>query len=350
MNPISVIMPQDGDVNTAPTYLFDHSDLYKQDPHEAALAWFREASYGLGIHYGLYSLISKGERALMAGVLTEDEYHDLPKLLKANHFDANDIVEFAIANGMRYINFSVRNVDGFSLYNTSMTDYNCVNTPAHRDLLGELASVCEYHGLGLCLHYSLGEDWHHAKGPRKDREGSKEDVEEYREYIMGQLRELLTQYGPIAAICFEGIEGVLRHAESKAFDCEDLYHYVRHLQSQTLVAFEQGLHGSEDFFTCVKEIPAEDSPNEMQGFIHKQANKTLEIRLSLTPGSWGYHAESAGRHAREEAVWEQLRYAQRAKSNLLINTSLMPDGSLDAEDINTLLEVGRRIESSGYPR
>ena len=80
MNPVSVIMPQNGDINTAPTYLFDHSDLYKQDPREAALAWFKEARYGLGIHYGLYSLIGKGERALMAGALTEDEYHALPKL------------------------------------------------------------------------------------------------------------------------------------------------------------------------------------------------------------------------------------------------------------------------------
>ena len=149
MNPVSVIMPQNGDINTAPTYLFDHSDLYKQDPREAALAWFKEARYGLGIHYGLYSLIGKGERALMAGALTEDEYHALPKLLKANHFEANDIVEFAIANGMRYLNFSVRNADGFSLYNTAQTDFNIVNTPAHRDLLAELASVCEYHGIGL---------------------------------------------------------------------------------------------------------------------------------------------------------------------------------------------------------
>ena len=72
--------------------------------------------------------------------------------------------------------------------------------------------------------------------------------------------------------------------------------------------------------------------------------------MSLTPNTWGYHAEAAGRHEREEAVWEQLRYAQRANSNLLVNTALMPDGSLDAEDINTLLEIGRRIEQGGYPQ
>ncbi|MBO7620422.1 MAG: alpha-L-fucosidase [Victivallales bacterium] len=350
MNPVSVIMPQNGDINTAPTYLFDHSDLYKQDPREAALAWFKEARYGLGIHYGLYSLIGKGERALMEGALTEDEYHALPKLLKANHFEANDIVEFAIANGMRYLNFNVRNADGFSLFNTAQTDFNIVNTPAHRDLLAELASVCEYHGIGLCLHYALGEDWHHAKGPRKGCERSKEDLLEYREFIMGQLNELLTQYGPIGAICFQEIEGVLGHADGEAFDCADLYRYVRHLQPQTLVAFEQGIHGSEDFFSCVKAIPSEDAPDELQGFIHKQVDKTLEIRMSLTPNAWGYHAEAAGRHEREEAVWEQLRYAQRANSNLLVNTALMPDGSLDAEDINTLLEIGRRIEQGGYPQ
>ena len=100
----------------------------------------------------------------------------------------------------------------------------------------------------------------------------------------------------------------------------------------------------------MKAIPSEDAPDELQGFIHKQADKTLEIRMSLTPNAWGYHAEAAGRHEREEAVWEQLRYAQRANSNLLVNTALMPDGSLDAEDINTLLEIGRRIEQGGYPQ
>ena len=105
---------------------------------------------------------------------------------------------------------------------------------------------------------------------------------EIREY------ELLTQYGPIGAVCFQEIEGVLGHADGEAFDCADLYRYVRHLQPQTLVAFEQGIHGSEDFFSCVKAIPSEDAPDELQGFIHKQADKTLEIRMSLTPNAWGY--------------------------------------------------------------
>ena len=100
----------------------------------------------------------------------------------------------------------------------------------------------------------------------------------------------------------------------------------------------------------MKAIPSEDAPDELQGFIHKQADKTLEIQMSLTPNAWGYHADAAGKHEREEAVWEQLRYAQRANSNLLVNTALMPDGSLDAEDINTLLEIGRRIEQGGYPQ
>ena len=78
--------------------------------------------------------------------------------------------------------------------------------------------------------------------------------------------------------------------------------------------------------------------------------RPVEIRTSLTPGGRGYNADAAGRHMRAPELWEAMRSANRARANLLVNTALMPDGSLDLEDINTLLEAGRRMEEEGRPQ
>lgn len=350
MKPISVIMPEDGEIDCTPSYLFDYSQLYRTDARSAGLHWFKDGSFGLGIRFGLYSLLGKGEHALADGVVTPEEYKLLVGKLSAPHFDAMDIVEFAIANGMRYVNFSARTADGFSMFNTEYSDFNCTKTPARRDFLGELASVCEYHGIGLCLSYSHGRDWSRPEGVP----GSKADPElgrllEYQEFMLKQLEELLTQYGPIAAICLEGIDVPLASSAVNEFGCQDLYDYVRSIQPQVLLSYQQGLTGKEDFFVCNGSLPSEDAPEKDQGFVHRQTEKPVELRMSMTPGHYGYYAELAGKHVREDGVWEALRNARLAQCNLLANTALMPDGSLDLEDIQTLLEVGKRIEKGGYP-
>ena len=351
MNPISVQVPPDGEIDCSPSYLFDYSDLYKENAREAGLQWFHDAAFGLGVHFGLYSLLGKGERALADGVLTPEDYKRLATKLEATHFDAMDIVEFTIANGMRYVNFSVRTADGFSLFNTKLSDYNYTKSPAKRDFLGELASCCEYHGIGLCLNYSHGRDWSRPEGypnaPVKDVEMGRQIA--YQEFMLGQLEELLTQYGPIAAICLDGIDVPQSSPALKEFGCQDLYDFVHHLQPQVLLSYNQGLLGTEDFFSCVDNLPAEDAEDAIKGFVHAQSDKPVEIRISLTPEAWGYHAERAGKHLRVEQVWAELAKARAAQCNLLVNTALMPDGSLDLEDIQTLLEVGKRIEEHGYP-
>ena len=351
MKPISVQDPIDGEIDCSPSYLFDYSDQYKINARDAGLQWFHDAFFGLGIHFGLYSLLGKGEKALADGILTPEDYKRLITKLEAPHFDAMDIVEFTIANGMRYINFSVRTADGFSLFNTKKTDYNCTKTPAHRDFLGELASCCEYHGIGLCLNYSHGRDWSRPEGYPTV---TKSDIEmgrqlDYQEFMLGQLEELLTQYGPIAAICLDGIEVPQSSPALAEFGCQDLYDFVHHLQPQVLLSYNQGLLGTEDFFSCTDRLPAEDADDHIKGFVHSQAEKPAEIRISLTPEALGYHAERAGSHLRPDQVWNELAMARKAQCNLLVNTALMPDGSLDFEDIQTLLEVGKRIEEHGYP-
>ncbi len=348
--PISVLVPQDNEIDATPTYLFDYASLYREDARLAGASWFRDARYGLGIHFGLYSLLGRGERVLCEGGLKESEYRALTDLFTCARFDALELVEFAIASGMRYIRFTARGEDGFSLFNTSRSSFNSAASKARRDLLGELASACEYHGIGLCVQYSLGTDMNHEQGPRPGRDLTVADLERYREFVYGQLEELLTQYGSLAAICLEGADQVGSHALAEHFESENVIRYIHHIQPQVLVSLGQGLVGSEDFLCCGEDAPAEDAPELERGWIHRNTGKTLEYRLSMGGKAWGYHVESAGKHLREDGVWSQLAKVCKADGNLLVGTALMPDGSLDYEDVTTLVEVGKRIEDNGFPR
>ncbi len=343
--PKTVQLKKDGTYDAAPTYLFDHSELYGTNPHEAGLAWFNEAHYGLGVSFGLYSLLGLGKSSMKTGNFSPETYAGIAGRFKAEHFDAMDIVQFAIANGMRYVDFDVCSPDGFCLWNSQACDFNSTNTPARRDLLGELASVCEYEGIGICLTYSHGCNWKYRPA---GNEGGDEALAEYMDYTERQIKELLTQYGPIAAVCLEGMDEALSIGPEK-LNCSDLYKMINILQPQAIISYQHGLVGEEDFFSVPHRLPPEDSPEGQKGFVHKHKNKPLQIRETLTPGCWGYNPEHAGRHHREDFVWDCLAEAGRGHYNFLINTCLMPDGSLDLEDINTLLEVGKRIEEGGFP-
>ncbi|MFA6929702.1 MAG: alpha-L-fucosidase [Lentisphaeria bacterium] len=336
---------ENGIPDGAPTYLFDQAEKYRENPALAGLEWFREAHFGLSLRFGLYSLIGKHEDVRKLEPWPEQDYVQLPKRFTCARFDAMEIVQLAIAAGARYVLMPARYRDGFCLYNSHLSDFNSVASAANRDLVGEMASVCEYHGIGLCLEYSLGHDWQQYAGglPQKDEEALL-----YQRFVAGQLRELLIQYGPVAAIRFEGLESI-REWGSDTIDCQSLYDLVHDLQAQCLVSFAQGILGSEDYFAVEQEIPPQEAAENKKGFIYQDLSKPLELRLSLTPGSLGYCAEQAGKHLCQEEVWQTFAQTYQQDANFLLNTALMPDGSLDLEDIQTLLAIGERLEKEGYP-
>lgn len=337
----------DGVYDATPTYLFDHAELYRTNAREAGLTWFREARYGLGVTFGLHSLLGCGEKAQLQDGIAPSDYRRLADRFTASRFEANEIVEFAIASGMRYVTITARSADGFCLFNSQTTDFTSAKAAAGRDLVGEMASICEYHGIGLCLHYSHGQDWHHPNAPGSKAEKASMDLDAYLDYMSGHMHELLTQYGPIAAICLDGIDDAQAHGP-QAFHCQDLYDLIHHLQPQTLVAYQQGITGSEDFFSANHQLPDENAAE--RGFFFTHSDRPQELHTSLTPGSWGYHAEQAGKHLRETQIWAMLEQSAQRQANLLLNTALMPDGSLDLEDIDALLPVSQRIEKYGFPK
>lgn len=350
---------------TIPNYLAGYEELYAADPRQAALAWFRQAKYGLFLHYGLYSLLGRHEWVQFKERIPVADYEKLINDFTADGFDANAIADLAVDAGMQYINFTTRHHDSFCLFKTGETPFHSVNSPCGRDLVGELAEACERHGLGLCLYYSHGRDWRHPHAPNNDAwggsarpqydppepsyaYGSDHDLKQYLDFMTSQISELLTKYGPIASIWLDGI-AVPLNGNTAAFRCQDLYDHIHGLQPQVLVSYKQGLTGTEDYFAPEHAVPDGQGDVKQAGQVGRCPDKAIEVCTTMCPGSWGYNKDKAGRHLNEEQVWQKLSDACCRNYNLLLNTGPLPDGSLDLEDEVVLGNVGARLRREGFP-
>ncbi|MCP4614613.1 MAG: alpha-L-fucosidase [Planctomycetes bacterium] len=333
-----------------PSYLKGYESLYAKNPRKAAVQYFRRAKFGLFMHYGLYSLLGRHEWVQFRERIPVKEYEKLKDRFTAEKFDADFITDMALNTGMKYVNITTRHHDSFCLFDSKYTDFKSTNSPAKRDLVGELAEQCQSKGLGLYLYYSHGRDWRHPHAPNNGdwggsarpkydlpeksyKYGEDHDLQMYVEFMKDQITELLTHYGPIGAIWLDGL-ATPRSREDKIhlFRCQELYDYIHSLQPQVLVSYKQGLLGTEDFkaperhFKSKSEVP-------------------LEICDTLQPKGWGYIKKDDGRHKTADQVMVMLKKANDMGANLLLNTGPMPDGSIHPEDVKTLAEVGRRLRA-----
>ena len=156
---------------TTPNYLRGYEELHDTDPRQAALTWFKQARYGLFLHYGLYSLLGRHEWVQLREKIPVAEYGKLAGQFTAEKFDPDLIADFAVDAGMRYINLTTRHHDCFCLFETGETPFNSLQAACGRDLVGELAAACDRRGLGFCLYYSHGRDWRHPHAPNNDEWG-----------------------------------------------------------------------------------------------------------------------------------------------------------------------------------
>ncbi len=341
--------PAQGEI---PSYLRGYEELWAKDPRAAALQWFREARFGLFMHYGVYSLLGRGEWVMFREKIHVAEYSKLKDKFTAENFDAEAIADLALAADMRYINITTKHHDGFCLWNTKETDFNSVNSPAKRDLVAELAQACHKRGLGLFLYYSHGRDWRHPHFLGIDELGrtarphydepepfyappEKRDFNKYVEFCKNQIRELLTGYGPIAGIWLDGIGTTRRNPD--IYRVPELYAMIRKLQPQCLISYKSGLLGTEDFLAPEHKF-------------QEKTEKPVEICTTMTPRSWGYDKQYDGQHKSVKDVLGLLAYCEERGFNLLLNTGPLPDGSIDAHDAQVFREVGRILRANDWRR
>lgn len=350
-----------GAVKKVPSYLKNYSAEYKKDPRKAAIKWFREAKFGMFIHYGLYSIpagIWKGktvpkiaEWIQYRAAIPVKEYAKLQDQFTASQFDADQITDLALSAKMKYINITTRHHDSFCLFNSRQTDFNSVNSPAKRDLIKELSESCQKKGLGFCLYYSHGRDWKHPHAPNNDRwggaarpkydppestykTGTEHHLDQYLKFMKAQITELLTNYGPIANIWLDGIAVPKKPkkgtgADMKDFRCQELYDHIHSLQPQVLVSYKQGLLGTEDFFAPEHKA------------VENKDNKPMEICTTLQKGSWGWKKKA--RFIGIEKAMQKYKKARAIPANLLLNIGPKGDGSVPKEAVAILKEMGKRI-------
>jgi alpha-L-fucosidase len=371
-----------------PPYLEAYRGLYLSDPHAAALAWLKNARFGLFVHFALASVLERGKPEyleLTAGLENEIEINKLPldhpdrsrieaarlkrieeihqglmQRFHAARFDAGAICDLAVAAGMQYVNITTKHLGRLALYRTTTTDFNSLNAPAGRDLVGELAEACAERQLGLFL-YVPGET-SRTDGPLFERN-------------QVVLRELLTQYGPIAGIWFDGIAAFNRAPENYA-RLPELYALIRELQPQCLISFKEGAIGQEDFTSPEHfhmAVPAAwDTPQRQarwdlrmerwkrlytQRWDEHFKDKLVEINTTMqeclgrdgagAPGGW-INDESA-RHLSADEVMYLLQKARNAGANLLMNIGPHADGSIHPDDDKALRVVGAMLREHGFP-
>ncbi len=342
-----------------PSYLKGYEKIYANNPRQAAIQYFREAKFGLFIHYGLYSLqegywegmhSKPAEWVQLRGQIRVKEYEKLASKFTAEKFDADFITDMVLKAGMKYINLTTRHHDSFCLFDSKYTEFKSTNSPAKRDLVAELSEQCQKKGLGFYLYYSHGRDWRHPHAPNNSdwggnarppydppeesyMYGEEHDLDIYVEFMKNQITELLTNYGPIGAIWLDGI-GTPRSRPDMVpkFKVQELYDHIHSLQPQVLVSYKQGLLGTEDFkaperhFKGTSEVP-------------------LELCDTLQPRSWGYDRMDDNAHKSADQVMEMLENAKAINANLLLNTGPLPDGSIHPDDVLTLSEVGKRLKN-----
>ncbi len=313
-----------------PAYLKGYETLYAQAPRGAALKWFAAAKYGLFLHYTLGSLVPGGKAEIKkSGSL---DWKEIFKKFTAEKFNADAIADLAVAAEMKYVNLTTRHLGGMCLYRTATTDFTSVNSPARRDLVGEMADACRRRGLGFFTYVP-------PETARTDEVIFKTN--------QTQLRELLTQYGPLAGMWFDGINYYYKEPEQYA-RLRETFALVRSLQPQTLISFKNGALGEEDFLApehTFKRVRGKQSPEAWE----KLKDKPVEICATMQDKNQWLNAEGA-RHKTPEEVLKVLRTTRNQGYNLLLNCGLRGDGSVHPQDEAALRAAGERLRKEGFPR
>ena len=225
----------------------------------AAREWFQDAKFGLFIHWGVYSVLGDGEWVMNKRHLTVEEYEKLPAFFNPTEFDPAEWVALAKAAGMKYITITSKHHDGFAMFGTKQSDWNIVDrTPYKKDVLKMLADECHRQGIKLFFYHSQL-DWHNPNYYPRGRTGhdtgrpESGDWYKYLDYMDAQLRELLTNYGEIGGIWFDG----MWDKPDADWRLATTYKLIHDLQPQALIGsnHHHAPFPGEDFQMFEKDLP-----------------------------------------------------------------------------------------------
>lgn len=312
---------------------------------------FADSKFGIFIHWGIYSMFAQGEWYLQNAEIEKAEYAKAADAFYPHRFDAKAWVAAIKDAGAKYICFTSRHHDSFSMWDTAESDYNIVDaTPFGRDVMKELADECHKQGIKLHLYYSHL-DWARDEYPMGrtgkkiiGRDTTKVDWPKYYDFMNRQLTELLTNYGEIGAIWFDGWWD--HDEDSIPFDwqLQEQYAMIHRLQPKCLVGnnHHQVPFSGEDI-----QIFERDLPGENKAGLSGQDVSRLPLETCQTMnGMWGYKLIDQNYKSTETLI-QYLVSAAGKGANLLMNVGPQPNGEIPAAALQRLKEMGEWTRANG---
>ena len=330
-----------------------------KEQRDKRMSWWREARFGMFIHWGLYAIPAGQWKGKEIGGISEwimnsaqipiSEYEPLARQFNPIRFDAENWVQIAKDAGMKYIVITSKHHDGFCLWDSEVSEYDIMDaTPFKRDILKELSDACKKEGIKLCFYHSIM-DWHHpdAQGLHYPTYNTEEkenpNFGRYVEnYMKPQLRELVNNYGPLGVLWFDG-EWIPEWNEEYG---KDTYLFVRSLQPDIIInnrvgkgrAGMQGLtkegYFAGDFGTPEQEIPTTGLPG-------------VDWETCMTMNdSWGYKKNDDNWKSTEELLHNLVDIVSKG-GNYLLNIGPTAEGLIPSESVDRLRDIGRWMHFNG---
>jgi len=312
-----------------------------------AREWFQDSKFGMFIHWGVYSVLGDGEWVMNNQRIDKQTYQKLPAFFNPIAYDPKEWVVLAKAAGMKYITITSKHHDGFAMWDSKLTDWDIADrTPYGKDVLKMLSEECKKEGIKLFFYHSHL-DWfqenYFPRGNTGQTSGRPEggDWYKYLDYMDGQLTELLTNYGEIGGIWFDG------HWDKKDSDwrLEKTYSLIHNLQPASLIGNNHHLapFAGEDFQMFEKDLPG----HQTTGFNTEQKIGELPFETCETMNnSWGFNLQDKNYKSTKNLI-QYLIKAAGYNSNFLLNVGPMPNGKIQPEFVKTLKEVGTWMEKYG---
>ncbi len=336
--------------------------LTPSSSEEQRTQWYRDAKFGMFIHWGPYSLASVEAswpimRPSKEFPITEQEYRALPDRFNPKHFDPYAWVALAKAAGQRYMVFTTKHHDGFCMFDSNFTDHKITKTPYGKDIVAQLAEACRREKMPLGFYYSPPDMTHPAfrdttQPVSKNWQGqpTRPEWPLYLDYMELQLRELLTRYGDVALIWFDGLY------DQGKYDGVRMQRVIHQLQPRTLINNRIGIAG--DFETPEQFLPSSipvkgktlDFDHRQTGTRPDQVPSPEDFRLWETcmtiNHTWAYNKNDRAFKSSKDLVRTLIEVASRG-GNFLLNVGPEPDGSIQPEFRERLLAIGKWLSVNG---
>lgn len=302
-------------------------EQHTANTRDQRMQWWREARFGMFVHYGLYSQYGHHEWAMVQENIPIKEYEKLAAEFNPKPGAPREWAALAKKAGMKYMVMTSRHHEGFSLWDSKVNVYNCVNFGPKRDIVREFVDACREFGLGIGFYSSLM-DWHHPDGWRCafDTQARRR----FNKYIKELNTELLTNYGKIDILWYD----VSAPMESwEGWDSLEMNQHMRSLQPDIIINDRSRL--PEDFGTPEEHITA--------------ADRDWEACMTFNGLSWGYvdAAQAVNYSYNAQRIIRMLQTCASGCGNLLLNIGPAPDGSVPADAVEPLTTVGKWLEQNG---